>query len=254
MDKEYYSRIGEEVQRGVDPQELLEMGYESRLLSSLTSHIGEIASATEVSEPPETESTNLEKFTTRFSWVPRFEQEVNIAVESIEHTLLGKHIRDVEKVVDNIKGYLWSANNIRTTLKQGLTNQNELSTISPKKIREFVDEFGHYGGKGRNAIIDSLATQLLFQEEVLKGTGPWPHRDKKEGRISLNRLKPSIKIVNESSDEELVEMWDATYNSQTARARFWAGMIDEDSLHSIHPRIAEVLRERNDPSRGAYRR
>jgi|GEM_PF-3750802 len=251
LDREYYSRLGEEVNRGVEPETLQEMGYQSPLLDRLTSHLGTVASSGEVLQPVEEEPTKLEKFTTRFTWVPRYEQEINIALNGIEDTLAGKHISDVEKIVDNIRGYVRASNNTQDTLRQGLTDKDELSTVSVDTIRNYVDEYGHYGRKGKNSIVEAIATQLLFREEVLKGSGPWPKRSSGEGYISLNRLKPFIKMVNESSDEAILEMWKDTFNNQAVRAKFWLGIIASDNPH---PRIREVQSERRDPTRGAFRR
>jgi len=254
MGKEFYAQVNSDIDRGVDPNELVEMGYQSNLLSELTApRIGELAAGSELLQTVETEPTMLEKFTARFSWVPRYEQEVNIAVRGIGPTLQGKRINRVEEIVNNIQGYATASNMIQHTLRAGLTDQKELSTVSAEKIGGFKDEHGHYGPKGRNAIVDALATEQLFQQEVLTGAGPWPHRSKDEGEISPKRLSPFVKMVNELSDEALVEMWQNTFNNQAQRAKFWLGMIREDD-HQIHPRIQEVLREKLAKTHGAYRR
>jgi hypothetical protein len=255
-DNAYNQLIGAELQRGVDPRDLFEMGYDNVVVRSLIHTMGRLTSSEELmtsvdpvfpereQKTTEIKPSNLERFRDRFSWTPRYEREVTLAVKGMEHNLRSAvPIQGVETTIDEIHGYSRAAIHAQHILRSGCTDYNELSTISADLIREHIDE------EGVRDILEAISTELLFKEGVVAEKEPWAILGK-NGRVGKTRLLPFIKKVKLANDEQLLEMWKDTFNSQGQRAKFWVKTAEG---MTSHPRVEMVKAEQRDPSRGHYR-
>src|ERR1700685_3284360 len=82
----YYSNVGEELQRGVDPNVMAEIGFDDLLTQNLR---GVGGTAVEAVIDPTPEDIFIAK---GFTWVPHQKSEVTLAVKGLEHEIEQKDI------------------------------------------------------------------------------------------------------------------------------------------------------------------
>jgi hypothetical protein len=161
------------------------------------------------------------RFKEKFTWIPHSKGEVTLALEGLNSRInrsgrLG--LRQVESTLEQVKGYKQEALRDAILLRGAFTTPNELSTLSAGEIVE---------DKG---ILRILAKQQLFTDSL--GTGKWGQKGTLE-----KRLNPLILDLYTASDEILLTLWHATFDSATQRGDLW---ISESNRVAENPWVEQA--------------